>query len=396
MCEPCTPDALLEAVRGLRVTEPDLGFKPLLAKLREQQPDLGAATKEVREALKALKAESEAAEAAAAAPPAAEACRAPSNAALSLACIGCLRLPSDMDDDREKHPICDMCLDLKMPTTYLCGKNCPANPGAWELHGVFHKKVRKQRKAQEDGGAMQQRNRELAEQTARTAAQSGDKYDELVAKGIQYQSKEDWRKAAKAYREAIALKPDEPTAYANLGAALANSGHYVEAAQQNLEAQERYPVGSEDWAVATAWAFDKLQLPECNEVAKPEWWNDEGLKALSARVVRAAPNDAEANTMRADVLRRQCGAWGAGPRSAAELKEAAAHYERAAALCDAPALKAERADFAAWCLDQARELIRGSVLLELEARNEAAKVKLEEARLKQAPLSEAKLLALDG
>ena len=32
---------------GLRVSEPDLGFKPLLAKLREQQPELGAATKEV-------------------------------------------------------------------------------------------------------------------------------------------------------------------------------------------------------------------------------------------------------------------------------------------------------------------------------------------------------------
>mmetsp|Transcript_36012 Transcript_36012/g.84981 ORF Transcript_36012/g.84981 Transcript_36012/m.84981 type:complete len:83 (+) Transcript_36012:107-355(+) len=55
MCDPCTSDALLEAVRGLRVAEPDLGFKPLLAKLRAQQPDLGAATKEVREALTVLK-----------------------------------------------------------------------------------------------------------------------------------------------------------------------------------------------------------------------------------------------------------------------------------------------------------------------------------------------------
>ena len=64
MCEPCTADALLEAVRGLRVAEPDLGFKPLLAKLQAQQPDLGAATKEVREALAVLKAESEAAKAA--------------------------------------------------------------------------------------------------------------------------------------------------------------------------------------------------------------------------------------------------------------------------------------------------------------------------------------------
>ena len=143
MCEPCTPDGLLEAVRGLRVAEPDLGVKPLLAKLREQQPDLGAATKEVREALAALKAESEAAKAAAAALPAADESAAPLPVALSLACIGCARLPSDMDDGREKHPICDKCLDLKLPTTYLCGKNCPANPGAWELHGAFHNELRK-------------------------------------------------------------------------------------------------------------------------------------------------------------------------------------------------------------------------------------------------------------
>ena len=87
-------ETLIEAVRGLRVAEPDLGFKPLLAKLRQQQPDLGAATKEVREALAALKAESEAAKAATA-PPAADESGAPLPVALSLACIGCFRLPSD-------------------------------------------------------------------------------------------------------------------------------------------------------------------------------------------------------------------------------------------------------------------------------------------------------------
>ena len=75
MCEPCTPDALIKAVRGLRMT--DLGPNSvsnrcpnrcaLLTKLREQQPDLGAATRGGCEALNALKAESEAAKAAAAA-----------------------------------------------------------------------------------------------------------------------------------------------------------------------------------------------------------------------------------------------------------------------------------------------------------------------------------------
>ena len=63
------------------------------------------------------------------------------------------------------------------------------------------------------------------------------------------------------------------------------------------------------------------------------------LKALSARVVRAAPNDTVANTMRAAVLSGTCAAWEVGPRSAAEIKKAATHLERAAALSHAPASK---------------------------------------------------------
>ena len=218
MCEPCAPDALLEAVRGLRLAEPELGLKPLLAKLREQRPELGAATKEVREALATLKAESEAAAKAAArdaAAPAAVERGAPSDVALSLACIGCSRLPSEMPDGREKHPICDKCRELKLQTTYMCGMDCPGNPSAWELHGVFHKKLRKTMKDREDGGVGQQRSREAAEEQARDAAQTGDAYSELMAKGLRYHSKDDWRKAGKAYREAIALRPDEPSAYYN-------------------------------------------------------------------------------------------------------------------------------------------------------------------------------------
>ena len=112
-------------------------------------------------------------------------------------------------------------------------------------------------------------------------------------------------------------------------------------------------MGSVGWARATARAFDLLRLPECDEVAKPEWWNDEGLKALSARVVRAAPDDAAAHQMRAVMLSGRSGTWEAGPRSAAELKQAATHYDRCAALCPAPAVKAQLADEAARCRSQA-------------------------------------------
>ena len=101
--------------------------------------------------------------------------------------------------------------------------------------------------------------------------------------------------------------------------------------------------------MATSAAFTKLTREECAEVAKPEWWNDEGLKALSARVVRAASDDAAAHDMRAAVLGGRCRAWEVGTRSAAELRESATHYDRAAALCPAPAAKAELAGDAAWC-----------------------------------------------
>eukprot|EP00964_Phaeocystis_antarctica_P127200 scaffold90855_cov69-Phaeocystis_antarctica.AAC.7 len=361
-------EALLAAVRALRVADPELGLKPMLAKLREQQPNLGAATREVREALIALKAEeSEAAKAAAAqpaadegvppavdegVPAAADESGAPPDVAISLACVGCGRLPSEMDDEREKHPVCHKCRRLKLPTTYWCCVNCPGNPKASQLHVAYHKEEKRQRKHREDGGVLQQQNREAAEEAARRAAQTGDKFLELMAEAARYRSQQDWRRAARAYREAIALRPNKPAAYFNLGNALNASGHYVEAAQRFLEAKQRETVGSEYWAQSTALVFSMLTQEQCSEVAKPEWWNDEELKALSARVVRAAPNEVGTISMRAIVLHGQSGTWEAGPRSVAELREAAAYFERAAALSNAPVMKAEFAS----CADACRSL----------------------------------------
>ena len=72
-------------------------------------------------------------------------------------------------------------------------------------------------------------------------------------------------------------------------------------------------MGLQGWARATAKAFEMLRGEQCAEVAKPEWWNDEELKALSVRVVKAAPNYAVAILMRALVLSGTGGvAWGRG------------------------------------------------------------------------------------
>ena len=163
-----------------------------------------------------------------------------------------------------------------------------------------------------------------------------------------------WSSLTMACRTDFNLRPDEPVVCLNLGAVLSISEGKVEAAMRFLEAKERFPVGSESWAEATARAFDMLRQKECAEVAKPEWWNDEGLKALSVRVVRAAPDKVAPNEMRAFVLsgqgasglgyvdswqlgagrrgRRGLDSWEVGYRSAAELVEAAVHFDRAAAV----------------------------------------------------------------
>ena len=65
-----------------------------------------------------------------------------------------------------------------------------------------------------------------------------------------------------------------------------------------------------------------------------------------------APDDATANQVRAAVLCARCSAWEVGPRSAAELKEAAKLFDQAAALSDAPAQKAGFASAAAVCRSQ--------------------------------------------
>ena len=75
-----------------------------------------------------------------------------------------------------------------------------------------------------------------------------------------------------------------------------------------------------------------LRLEACDEVPKPEWWNDEGMKAVSARVVALAPDKPAICAMRADVLSGDAlfhRSWNAGPRTSGEVKEAATWFRRA-------------------------------------------------------------------
>merc|ERR1740139_1349715 len=224
-----------------------------------------------------------------------------------------------------------------MTSIYFCGRKCQAK--CWTEHKAWHLKDDARREDLNAGGVQQQRGREIAERQARLAESTGSEYSRLLAEGIRHGADQNFHKADKTLRKAIALEPGHPTAYFNLGVALNSSGCIAEAAPLCLQAAARFPEGSEGWAASIGAAFNVLCLTECAEVAKPGWWNDEALKTLSKAVVFRATDSVVGHAMRARVLAGQHPTWESGPRSAADLKEAAKHYERAAALIPAPVQK---------------------------------------------------------
>merc|ERR1719162_355116 len=112
---------------------------------------------------------------------------------------------------------------------------------------AWHKEQKRQRNWMDDGGVGEAAAGRASERHAQLAAQTGNRYDELMAESMRYCSEKDWRRAARVCREAIPLKPDEPWAYFYLCCALSASSHYLESGKMCLEAKERFPVGTYNW-----------------------------------------------------------------------------------------------------------------------------------------------------
>ena len=250
----------------------------------------------------------------------------------SLNCMGCGAAPPEGGRHSKCCPLCS--------STYFCGREeCPGKP--FERHEAWHAE-NEENDGQVADPKHQQANRKVAEQQARAAKKSGSEYMRLLADAARHMAEENNRPAEAAFRKAIALDPDKPSAYFNLGSICSNEGRSTEAAHNFLHAATLFSEESVEWADSIAIAFNHLLSPECcnsNDVAKPEWWNDESLKALSKTVARVAGAEGgyqcriNSRLMRMQVLSGHFSAWKVGPRSAADLNEAATNAGFAAQLC---------------------------------------------------------------
>ena len=275
-------------------------------------------------------------------------------AAQSLLCVNCGAAPPP---HRRTWNRCTICVERNLPSTYYCGEECMN--AHWPKHQVYHKEQKQMTKERREGTLLEH-DRLAAERQARRAERTGDEIQKRCASAMAVKNDGDLHAAAKAWRKIIKEWPTLPEAYFNLAVVLQQSGRDTESSQMYLNAMTLLEEGAEKWAKAAASAFDRLRHPACREAPTPEWWNDEALKALSARVVAVAPDHNQSCAMRGRVL--QGGAfceanWNVGPRRAAEIKEAATWYRRAARVAHVPSDELYYEQLARGCDDFADPLL---------------------------------------
>jgi len=295
----------------------------------------------------------------------------------SLLCVNCARPPPA---HRRTWGRCTVCVERNLPSTYYCGEEC-MNAHWLNGHKVWHKE-QKQKQKEVREGTFPERDRLVAERQARQAERMGDEFSKRCAAALALGVENDLHAEVKAWRKIIKEWPDQSGACHNLAIVLQQSYRYAEAAEMFLKAMELQQEGTEGWAETAAAAFDLLRLPDCDEVPKPEWWNDEALKALSERVVALSPDKAQPCGMRAGVLIGDAlfkARWNVGSRTAAEIKEAATWFRRAAMVTHTPADEQRHEQYARRC-DTVADPLLAKEEAEAAAARAAAEAEAVEAR----------------
>ena len=275
----------------------------------------------------------------------------------SLLCVNCGLAPPA---HRRTWDRCTRCAELSLPSTYYCGPACME--AHWPKHKEQHKMEQKLKKELGEG-TMHDQERAMAAAEARKAERTGDEFSKRFAAAIALNAAADYHAAAKAWRKLIATRPHMPSLYRNLGLVLHRVGRCADAAPMFIKAMELTEDGTKEWASSAAEAYNVLAHEDCDDdtVSKPQWWNDEGLKALSARVVAITPDEYSACSFRACVL-SGCAVvenhtWDVGPRTAAEIKEAVTWFQRAARAVETSAVRLRYEDYARRCDKAAARLL---------------------------------------
>ena len=244
---------------------------------------------------------------------------------------------------------CSLCVERNLTPTAFCSRECLALH--WPRHKAWHKEQRKNIQTIEPEITTQ--DREVAETVhAYATERPNDVWATNLAAAEQNMADGNYRKAARHYRRAIALKPTRPCGWFNLGMTYFRSNQIVQAVHPFLRSSELFERGSADWAEAVAHVFHcryrvSVQTPSAlPEAATPSWWTDVELKVVSKEVVDNAAHDDDisllmrANVLSSPMIYQHHVSWddsttAINNRTSTELREAACCFQSAARISPA-------------------------------------------------------------
>jgi len=253
-----------------------------------------------------------------------------------MSCWGC----GALEGAAGKFKTCARCRETGLVPCKFCSNECLA--ANWPRHRAWHKT-----QEQEQGQVDMQ-----TQHSATSSAQKAQHANELtlsdspylvkLGKGRKLVEQNNYSKAVKEFRKAIAMEPERGEAYGDVALAYARSGEDVRALEHYLICIDRVCSGSEFWGSVVSSAFSLFMDPRCEKVPKPAWWNTNDLKQLSKEVVAADPGRPTSWVMRGRVLMGSQGKWvdsDSAEPTREDFREAGRSYQRAAENIAVPSFK---------------------------------------------------------
>ena len=192
-------------------------------------------------------------------------------------CANCHR---EQPKEQPRFKRCTKCVAEKLVEAVYCCKQCQKED--WPAHKRWHEGMR----------ALLAEAAPADAAPAKTGADS-DPYDALVKEGLRECATGAATGGIATFREAIALQPEQPVAYANLGYALRNTGDFAGAVPALLKAMDLYEDDTEPWATmaAVAWFSRSAFAGGETETPAPAWMTSVAMRiSIAERCAAAAPS----------------------------------------------------------------------------------------------------------
>ena len=252
------------------------------------------------------------------------------------ACANCHRIPAAGE---KAFSACTKCVEQKLKPALYCSRECQKEN--WPAHKKWHKGIAEL----------------LATQAIRSNGDDGPEkqaarhveYSSLVKQGLRECADGNRQRGAEIFQQCIALRPEQPVAYANLGYMLRDAGDFCSALPALLKAVELFEEGSEQWGTtaAVAWFAYSADSILCDEVPNlPAWITTLAPRLeMAERCAACAPGSMQCQAMLGMAL----------AESELDLGRAAQCLMKAARLTDQEQTKKGYLEFARALLVQMKE-----------------------------------------